>query len=274
MTTGNISIARVQRIVSTQLEDFRRAYDEDPITENQDLRALSTAWLAVFMNEAFSPALVDSLRELVERLRQREDFRYRGWHALAPLDVALFALTEDRHWLLYVTTNLDHHKSYLRRFVTNAFALVANRLTFDGDMLDRTSHNLKAVHFSCDDLVVLFATSVLGAEEKKKQISEWASKFKLNADEAECLRALAAGQYVQNPFLRHFLWVQQYVSLCFAGNVPGHDEQGSDTVQLRLDGAAEVTAHQCELAGLCLEPDVIWKRMRSHPLMDSHVKIE
>ena len=127
MSKANISLDRVQRVLWSQLERFQTSYDENPIVESQDLRALSIAWIAVFLEEAVPPSFLETLMEVVLRLRARADFSHRGWHCLAPMDVALFALTGDRDWLFYVATNLDHHSSVLRRFVVNSFALIANR---------------------------------------------------------------------------------------------------------------------------------------------------
>jgi hypothetical protein len=198
LSTASISLDRVQRVLWNQLEHFQIGFDEHPIPENQDLRALSIAWIAVFLKEAVPPSFVETLMALVLRFRARADFSNFGWYRVSPLDIALFASTGDRAWLCDVASNLDHHKRSLRRFVVNSFALVANRVTFDREMLDRTAHNLQVRHSGCEELAVLFATSDLTNAEKKKQISQWLSQFRLNPHEEECLRHLAAGEYVVN----------------------------------------------------------------------------
>jgi hypothetical protein len=61
MSAANVSIDRVQGVLWNQLEEFEAGYDQDPIPENQDLRALSIAWIAVFVEEAVSASFVEAL---------------------------------------------------------------------------------------------------------------------------------------------------------------------------------------------------------------------
>jgi len=209
----------------------------------------------------------------VLRFRSRQDFSYRGWHYLSPLDVALFSLTGDREWLCYVASNLDHHKSGLRNLVVRSFAFVANRVTFDRDMLNRTAHNLQVRHMGCEDLVVLFAISDFDGSEKKAQISKWLSLYSLNPHEEACLRHLAVGELVSNPFLFHFLWIQQYLWLSFACDplVNRRDSLAEQNPTNKMINSAEA---QRRLVGFSLNSDSVWGRIRAHPLMDSYINIE
>jgi hypothetical protein len=230
--------------------------------------------MAVFFEEAVTSSFVESLTALVLRLRSLEDFSYRGWIRLLPLDVALFALTGNRDWLCYVASNLDHHASGLRDFVIKSFALVANRVTFDSRMLERTAHNLQVRHGGCEDLVILYATSDLNSSEKRQQISKWLSQFSLNPWEEECLRRLAAGEFAVNPFLRHFLWIQQYVWLSFACDPPVTRKETLAEQKLADKTVLAGAGAQPQLAGFTLDSNTVWDRMRAHALMDSLVIIK
>jgi hypothetical protein len=274
MSADNINLGRVQQVLWTQLERFKGGFDETPIPEVQDLRGLSIAWIAVFFQEAVPSSFLDSLMELVLRLRSHEDFSHHGWFRLIPLDVALFALTGNRDWLCYVASNLGHGTSGHRDFVIRSFALVANRLTFDRLMLDRTAYNLQVRHGGCEDLVILYAVSDQKGSEKKQQIAKWLSQFTLNPPEEECLRHLAAGEFAVNPFLRHFLWIQQYVWLSFACDLPVARKETLAEQKLPDKTVLTVAGAQPQLAGFTLDSDTVWHRMRAHPLMASHVITE
>jgi hypothetical protein len=120
----------------------------------------------------------------------------------------------------------------------------------------------------------MVATSDLKNTEKKEQISQWLSQFRLNPHEEDCLRHLAAGEFIGNPFLWYFLWIQQYVWLSFACDPPVTTKETLvepypiDKAVLDLAGA------QPQLVGFRLDSDAVWSRMRAHPLTVSQIIIE
>lgn len=314
-----MSVDGLQRFLSRELAYFERHVDENPVPEVQDLRGLAIAWMGTLLPEVFLARFVKRLECLVERLRGREDYLYTGWYRLLPLDVALFAVTGDRACLVPVITNLDHHKMTLRNFNMDCFALIANRVTFDREMLDRTANNLRVAHARCEDLVTLFAVSNQAPREKIDQISKWlAQSTPPNSIERETLRRLAAGEFVVNPFLSWFLWIQQYLWLRSVSDSPNLSrgpiepaEGASEQQRQELPPSLSwVTASQ-ELAAAPKRDDVrvssyapdqipmfgspadqipmfgpserfdgqlpwepVWKRIRGHPLMESHIRIE
>jgi hypothetical protein len=274
VTNAKIDPDRFQRLLWRELGEFEENFGQDPVTEGQDLRALSIAWAAVFLPEALSPSFVQRLASLVLELRSRDDFRNYGWYCLPPLDVALFALTDNREWLSYVVSDLDHHKRELRAFVINSFALVANRVNFEGELLDRIAHNLEVVHMGCEEPVILFAVSNQKAADKTEQISKWLAKYSLNPDEEECLRNLSTGKFVVNPFLANFLWIQQYVWLNLASDVSVETKYLPAVQNPGNKPPVDAQGIQLPLAGLRLEFDAVWNRMRAHPLMESLIRIE
>ena len=141
-----LNAPRIRSLLWEELADFRRDFQESPIREEQDLRALFIAWMAAFLPEVAPDGFWEELRSVVTGFRARTDFSAHGWHRLVPLDVALFVGTGEHQWLDICRPNVDHHKSELRTFVIDCLALAAPRLEFDGEMIARTENNLRVRH--------------------------------------------------------------------------------------------------------------------------------
>lgn len=208
---GDFRVTEACAFLSRQLTEFRSHFDEHPMSEEQDLRAYSIAWLAAFVPEAFSAGFRADLESFVAECGNRDDFSHNGWWRLPGLDVALFLVTKDAAWLNVCRENLDHHKSGLRLGVMEALALAAQHLIFDEEMLRRVAHNLQVRQMGCGDVVVLFVACQNKNEDKIAKVSEWLSAYSHNEGVEETLRVLENGRSVPNAFLFHLLWIQRYV---------------------------------------------------------------
>jgi len=84
---------------------------------------------------------------------------------------------------------------------------------------------------------------------------------------------------VVNPFLSHFLRIQQYVSLRLATVVESPNQLA---LPIAVDPLPEkqsslfrgTVRRESDLGQATLTSDLLWRRLREHPLMESHVGLK
>ena len=217
-----IDIDRVRSLFDEELARARHDLSGAWGREREDARTSALAWVARFAPEALSPRFRTDLERLVRELRARESFRTDLWVRCLPLDVALFCLTDDPKWLEVPRLNVDHWTSGLRPWELESLALVADRVAFDDPELQaRTEHNIEINQMFCDWCVILLAVARGSAERKREKFRRWQARYAQSPvfSAGVLLDDLCRGSLVVNPFLSHFLRIQQYVSLRLAAVV-------------------------------------------------------
>jgi hypothetical protein len=271
---------RVEKVLRTIWREYMRDFEITPITEIQDIRAFSILWAAVFLPECISKQFQRSVAMTVLQYRDRADYSNTCWFRVLPIEAALYALTGSEPWLSTIRANLDHHKSSLRTMTIESFAVIADRLEFDGEILRRIAHNLEVHHSFCEWPVILFAVSRGTAAYKRQKIEEWLGSYEMNENERAVLETLARGELVDNPFLHRALRVQQFLTLRMA-RAPLENFETPE--QLRLDDEwAPIVAtgygkrDQMQLFADETEglSETFWARVSGHPLTASMIRIE
>lgn len=112
----NLDLARIESALREILREFNRDFEQTPIGEIQDLRALSILWATLFIPEAMSPRFRRALIQTAEQYRGRPDYGNHAWYRALPIEAALYVLTGSPFWLPSLLNNIDHHKSSLRRW--------------------------------------------------------------------------------------------------------------------------------------------------------------
>lgn len=263
-----IDSARLERLLIAELHEFQRNFEVRPISEEQELRGVFIAWLAAFVPEVISKVSANELENVASGFRSRGDYRTSGWYRSLPLEIALFALTDDYWWLKLGVWNIDHGTSSLRELVVYSLALVADRLDFhDSELHKRIAYNLEVQHFYCDECIIILAVANGSTEAKRALFKDWHARFGEAPFGGDVLSKLMKGDLVPNPFLAHFLRVAQYVCLRLAekrSETPDQIITAAPAVQGRLpiDEPEEPLGRR------------MWRRMISHPLSASHIQLE
>jgi|GEM_PF-3073633 len=277
-----IDIGRLRSLFDEALTQLRRDLVGPWNGEREDIRASALAWATRFVPEGLSPRFRVDLERLVGELRVRSRFRVDFWDRCLPLDVALFSLTNDRKWLEVALCNVDHHNSGLRLWVLECLALVADLVDFEAsELLARTERNVEINQMFCDWNVVLLAAAHGSADRKRELFNSWRAKFAESPlfSVGSLLDDLSRGSSVNNPFLSYFLRIHQYILLRLAATVT---EPAQLSLPITDDFAPERTGRpphglakwQLGLGGDILTGDLVWRRLREHPLMESHFALK
>jgi hypothetical protein len=256
MTQAAVTIDSVEALLNDELSALIRDFELTPIPHTQDLRGFLICWFAAFAPELVSEAFRYRLKCTVHECRSHDDFDNNAWFRITHLESALFALDDDTGWIDSPVANLNHDKASLRFFVHESLAFVADKLEFVNQSLRRAvEYNLKVVHGFCEHSVVLLCAASGQAADKRRLVAEWASRYRLNQSEEECLRRLADGRAVPNTmFAAMFSKTHAYVASRLLEIPPGASAP-SPHLPFPLDGRD------------------VYSRTRKHPLTDSWFEI-
>ncbi len=259
MTTAGLDVERVGCLLWQEFRRFQAWVEARPVPECQQARGHFIAWIAAFCPEAVPKGFINALRAFVSKIREADDYRSEHWWRILPLDVALSTLTNSPSYLRVAVTNVDHEGSQLRLLVFEALAVVAERLDGnDEELRRRTAHNLETHHFYADHGVALVTVARGVPEAKRALLNEWRARYR-NTVADDMLRDLTEGREHPNPFIGHMLWLHQYACLRLMQTpdpVPSASGKDIAALQARLPLDPQESLGQ-----------VLWRRMRAHPLM-------
>jgi len=228
--TFEIDYTRVENLVYEELNLFVAEYEIQPIPVVQEMRAFFIAWIAVFFPEVISKDFTEILTKRITDYRSDSDFNTKGWIRLIPLDVALFAITDNSDWLDVCITNIDHHSSVNRELVLESLSLIANKLSFhDRELLRRTENNLRNQHGLCDWGVILLVAAKGNSDEKLRLVRQWRDEFGEESWAYHIFDSILNGKSLPNTFFFGLMHERLlYVTLrliCKVSNMKTDSEQ-------------------------------------------------
>ena len=242
------------RVAAICIEEWR-AFLEDmeitPVPERQDLRGFFLNWVAVFLPDAFPTSLQS---EMSAWMAPRLDTRDSTWGYVRPalIGSTLFALTGNSGWLRVQFDNFADGGSQVRSFFHRSLALIAPRITFDSELLDRLNFGMKNAYFFMDIPLALYAVSQGNTNEKLESFKRWQSGF-MNTFEKVAVEGYLKGDLVPNP-LQH--WISKKMSYI--------------ALRVACFPIAEAASAGLPL-GIVLAP--VWESMQRHPLFSSHIEL-
>jgi len=251
---ANYDARLIGQLIREEIADFWKHIDDETLTRDQELRGALLAWFCYFAPELVSEDARTLLFAVQKRIRSMQDFQYRGWFRILPIEMALYGLTRESHWL-------DRHKqefscggSALRFYVMECLALAAPELSIDDDVLHwRVRRNFEVRHTCCEWGGLLFLAGRGEKDRKQALAREWSATYRLNDSEHQVLDALARFGMVENPFFAgHFSKIQSYIieRLC-----------------MRRSCHLDIQENSVLFAGS------IAAQVERHPLMDSYFQI-
>lgn len=142
--------------------------------------------------------------------------------------------------------------SLVRSFFHKSLALVAPRISFGPELLQRMDIGMKNVYFYMDVPLALYAVSQGDTDEKLENLKRWQEGF-MNQQEKDAVDGYIKGLPVHNPLRYWLLEKMSYIGMrigCFQGTVPR-----DIGLPLGLDFAA------------------IWQRVQEHPLYSPYIEM-
>lgn len=232
-----IDYSRIEGTLYEELNLFIANYQIQPMPVVQEMRAFFIAWVTVFFPEVISKDFTEKLKTFIEDHRTDSNFQTNGWLRLLPLDVALFAITENTDCLDVCIANIDHHRSVFRDYVMESLSLVADRLSFnDPELQYRTKSNIKKRQsIDYEELILLIATKG-SKDEKLHLVQEWQEEFRKEPWSNEVLESILICASIPNSyFFPNFHKRQIYILLRLFCKVPEQKKGNSEQLHLAID---------------------------------------
>lgn len=242
----------IEAICEAEWEAFLADDSISPVPEKQDLRGFFLNWVAVFLPEAFPPALEYRMADWMARQLVKPD---EGWSYVHPplIGSTLFALTGSSHWLRFQRENFADGGASARTFFHKSLALVAPQMEFDSQLLLSLNRGMEIPFFFMDYALALYVVSKGDHGEKLINFKRWSTRF-MNPDEAALVSGILSHGLVPNPFLSWLLEKLNYVALRMACSRT--ESAIPENLPLRVDFS---------------DP---WQRTRKHPLFRPYIELD
>jgi hypothetical protein len=255
---GNVlDASRLNAIFQCELASFLENLPEYNLSETSEASGDLISWLSVFAPEAINEESKSKLHEIIYKLKSRSTYKLVGWFQELPLKIALYGIDRDYAHLGSHIENLSYGESGLRWYIMDSLALVAGELSIRDERLRwAAARNLEKVHGGCELCAAMVLMTTGPKEFKLECLQEWLGRYKINQWERDYLQKLAAGESLPNYFVHRFFRQQTYLldRFCRANSV-GPD-QGEVTTLFDMRPMVQIL-----------------ERIRSHPLMQSHLQI-
>ncbi len=248
----SLDLRRIGAVCEEEWQTFLEDMDAVPVPQRQDLRGFLLNWVAVFIPEAFPPSLQSKMSAWMSLQIDRSGAFDSSYVKPPLIGSTLFALTGDRWWLRIQLLNFADGGSLVRSFFHKSLALVAPRIAFDSDLLERLDIGMKSHYFYMDVPLALYAVAVGDSEEKIVNLKRWQEGF-LNSHEKDAVDGFVNGHPVINPLQHWMLEKMTYVAMRFSSfpvASPSHN-------------------------GLPLGTEFgdVWGRVQQHPLFASYIEL-
>jgi hypothetical protein len=137
----------INGFIQTELELFKKQFDETFIDEIQDERSLAIAWVCYYFKDIIYIENSRNIIDFVDEVYERENYITHGWSRISALQAAAFILTSDVFYANCLIQHLDCGQSSARGFIIKSTGLICPLLHFDNKYLKiATENNIKHSH--------------------------------------------------------------------------------------------------------------------------------
>lgn len=165
----NLSKQIINGFIQMELELFKKDFNEDPITEIQEIRSLSIAWVCYYFKEAISNENIESIRDFVDYVYSMENYNTHGWIRISALQASSFILTSDIFYANILIQHVGCGQSWARGFIIESTAIICPLLSFQNQYLKKaTEQNLLYSQVYYEENTILFLSSTGSPDEKKE----------------------------------------------------------------------------------------------------------
>lgn len=141
----------INGFIQTELELFKKQFDDSLVSEIQDDRSLAIAWVSYFFKELVSIENRAAIENYVTEIHHRDNYKTQGWYRIAALESASFILSNNTAHRDTLLNHISCGQSWARSFIIESAGIICPLLEFSNDYLrESTELNIKFSH-SCDE---------------------------------------------------------------------------------------------------------------------------
>lgn len=209
----SISKQLINGFIQSELELFKKQFDESPVPEIQDDRSLAIAWLCYYFMESVSNENSSAIIKFVDDVYSRDNYSTHGWFRVSALQAAAFILTSDIYYSNSLIQHIDCGQGWARGFIIESAGIICPLISFDNPQLkEATETNIKYSHAYYEENIILYLSTKGKSEEKIKWL-----EFQISIDEKDyhkefLNRLKSAGRLNQTGFfVRTFSKAKSYL---------------------------------------------------------------
>lgn len=197
----SISKQLINGFISSELDLFKKQFDESPVTKIQDIRSLAIAWLCYYFKDSISKENSAEIIEFVDDVYSLDNYTTHGWSRISALQTAAFILTTDIHYANSLIQHLDCRQSLARGFILKSAGIICPLLSFNNPYLkEATENNIKYSHGYYKENIILYLSTKGTVEEKLNWL-----EYQISIDEKDYHRKFfnslkAAGRFNESGF--------------------------------------------------------------------------
>ncbi len=163
----SISKQLINGFIKSELELFKKQFNESPVPEIQEERSLAIAWLCYYFRDCVSSENVSSIIRFVGEVYSSENYSTYGWFRISALQASAFILTSDNFYANSLIQNIDCGQGWARGFIIESASIICPLLSFGNNKLKRaTEKNIKYSHAFYEENIILYL-STNGLREEK-----------------------------------------------------------------------------------------------------------
>lgn len=157
----------VDGFVKSELDLFKKQFDESPVLQIQDDRSLAIAWLCYYFKDVISREYSVKIINFVNQVSSRENYNVHGWYRISALQAAAYILTKDSYYANMLVQRICCGQSWARGFILQSAGLICPILSFDNQHLRKaTEINIEYSHGNYQDNIILYLSTKGEVSEK------------------------------------------------------------------------------------------------------------
>jgi len=163
----SISKQLINGFIKSELDLFKKHFDEHPVPEIQDERSLAIAWLCYYFKESITNENSLAIIQFVDEVYSKDNYSTHSWHRISALQAAAFVLTSDIHYANNLFRSIDCGQLTSRIFIIRSTSIICPLISFNNEYLRKaTEYNLKILHGFFEENVILYLTTMGNSMEK------------------------------------------------------------------------------------------------------------
>jgi len=197
----SISKQLINGFIKSELELFKKQFEESPVPAIQDDRSLAIAWVCYYFKDSITNENSSAIIQFVDDVYSSENYTTHGWIRISALQAAAFILTSDIYYANSLIQHIDCGQGWARGFIIESTSIICPLLSFDNQHLKKaTETNLEYSHAYYKENVMLYLSTKGTAEEKTNWLNHQISISEKEYHKEFYKRLKSAGNLNQSGF--------------------------------------------------------------------------
>jgi hypothetical protein len=168
-----ISKQLINGFIQTELELFKKQFDDSPVPNMQEERSLAISWVCYYFKDSITYENKSAILDFVNDVYSRDNYCTFGWFRISALQAAAFILTSDIFYANSLIQHIGCGQGWARAYIIESAALICSLLKFDNQYLKKEIElNIKYAHFFYEESTILYLSTNGSASEKKHWLDQ------------------------------------------------------------------------------------------------------